>query len=80
MIIQNRIRHKIVDMKINQGLVFEIFTCTIPKGKRVPVRVFVGYLDYGKAFDSVEHSDFFTALRNLGAICVQYMEDIHKWN
>ena len=39
----------------------------------------IGYIDYEKAFDSVEHTDLFTALRNIGVgeIYVQILEDIY---
>jgi RNA-binding protein YlmH len=43
------------------------------------LKLCVGYIDYEKAFDSVEHRDLFSALRKIGIkeCYVQIMEDIY---
>ena len=38
----------------------------IEKANEYQLKLCVGYIDYEKAFDSVEHSDLFTALRKIG--------------
>ena len=51
----------------------------IEKANEYNLKLCVGYIDYEKAFDSVEHKDLFTALRKVG-ICegyVQLLEDIY---
>ena len=44
-----------------------------------PLKLCVGYIDYEKAFNSVEYSDLFTALRKIGVSegYVYIMEDIY---
>ena len=51
----------------------------IEKANEYNLELCVGYIDYEKAFDSVEHKDLFTALRKVGVNegYVQLLEDIY---
>ena len=51
----------------------------IEKANEYQLQLCVGYIDYEKAFDSVEHTDLFTALRNIGVgeIYVQILENFY---
>ena len=51
----------------------------IEKANEYNLELDVGYIDYEKAFDSVEHKDLFTALRKVGINegYVQLLEDIY---
>ena len=51
----------------------------LKKANEYNLELCVGYIDYEKAFDSVEHKDLFTALRKVGVNkgYVQLLEDIY---
>ena len=51
----------------------------IEKANEYNLELCVSYIDYEKAFDSVEHKDLFTALRKVGVNegYVQLLEDIY---
>ena len=51
----------------------------IEKANEYQIKLCVGFIDYEKAFDSVEHSDLFLALRKIGINegYVQILEDIY---
>ena len=51
----------------------------IEKANEYQLKLCVGFIDYEKAFDSVEHQDLFLALRKIGINegYVQILEDIY---
>jgi hypothetical protein len=51
----------------------------IEKANEYQLKLCIGYIDYEKAFDSVEHSDLFAALRKIGVNegYVKIIEDIY---
>ena len=51
----------------------------IEKANEYNLNICVGYIDFEKAFDSVEHKDLFTSLRKAGIIeaYVEILEDIY---